>query len=96
MCRNCHCENEMKCSVKGYQPEGWCCEHCDLYDSERLCIHQASIEPSGHHITGFCMGCQKEGAPLVWVYLRTPRGMCRDCFIKNSKEKANNISKIEI
>jgi hypothetical protein len=38
MCNQCECENEDLCSIKGYQPYGFCCEYCSQHDEEHSCV----------------------------------------------------------
>lgn len=38
MCQNCNCDFFEKCSIVGYMPIGFCCEHCYLYDEYRTCL----------------------------------------------------------
>ena len=37
MCNKCDCENSDKCSIKGYQPYGACCNLCTSYDEAHTC-----------------------------------------------------------
>ena len=38
MCQNCNCDFFEKCSIVGYMPIGFCCEHCFLYDEYTTCL----------------------------------------------------------
>jgi hypothetical protein len=38
MCKNCNCDYFEKCSIVGYMPIGFCCEHCYLYDEYTTCL----------------------------------------------------------
>ena len=38
MCDKCNCDFFEKCSIVGYMPIGFCCEHCFLYDQYITCL----------------------------------------------------------
>ena len=42
MCQNCNCDFFDRCSIVGYMPIGFCCENCNLYDKNAICLKSKS------------------------------------------------------
>ncbi|MHA1265378.1 MAG: hypothetical protein ACTSRS_09110 [Candidatus Helarchaeota archaeon] len=91
MCRECHCEYEWQCSVKGFQPTGWCCERCDLYDPKVICENRFRILIDSEAMEGICLGCNQKRR-LTWIYIETHQGFCRECLTKNDKKSLLEIA----
>ena len=91
MCNQCHCENELKCSIKGNLPPGWCCELCEKYDPNTVCESQFIKVTGQEKITGYCIGCYQEHVLLQWVYFKSTQGFCHKCIAKYSKHDLLNI-----
>ncbi len=91
MCKLCQCENELKCSVKGYQPLGWCCKYCIYYSETVICKQRFAIVASGQKPRGHCLGCENEDAQLIWLYHSEAIGFCDACLSKYKKMELLNI-----
>ena len=91
MCKTCSCENEPKCSVKGYEPEGWCCDHCDSHPIIEDCESRFEKKQDGSPIMGLCLGCKRKEIQLNWILPKIKKGFCIDCFLKFNKKELLNI-----
>jgi hypothetical protein len=91
MCNSCSCENNLKCSIKGFQPTGWCCEHCNHYSLTVVCETQSIELKLPKERKGYCLGCQKSEVGLTWIYLKTQKGFCKQCISQYDKLKLLDI-----
>jgi hypothetical protein len=91
MCNQCYCENELKCSIKGYHPPGWCCEFCEKRVPGMICESQLIEVTGSAKVTGYCLGCNQVHVLLKWVHFESPQGFCHKCIAKYSKQDLLNI-----
>ena len=91
MCTECDCENKVKCSVKGYQPIGWCCEYCKGYSLGVInyCNSKELVKVEIH--LGDCIGCERKNVQLVWTYSNLTKGFCQTCLRTYEKRELLDI-----
>lgn len=77
----------MKCSVKGHEPIGWCCEYCGYYNPVEKCDLQFQEIAENTPILGYCLGCGQNKIKLDWINLKTQKGFCHVCLIKSINNK---------